>query len=185
MKTSVEAEDIDNILFLSNKDLIRRLEAKFIDDKIDELMTEQLHRELRKRRKGAVLAEDDATDKRRVVDLLVIPLQRSGSTAKHSHDGNEMVNLLSVRSERCPKSHHAQTLEPSPPRESKKSAIRKGSGLNARKLQSADKSTEGTVDTKILNCKKQFESMPIANIYKKYLVEKDYRVPDFLSGLNI
>ena len=43
MKPSVEdAEDVANNIFISNKDLIRRIENKFIDGKIEQLMTEQL-----------------------------------------------------------------------------------------------------------------------------------------------
>ena len=54
LKPSIEHEsdDLRNILFTSNRDLIKRIENKFIEEKVEQLMIQRLEEELETRRGG-------------------------------------------------------------------------------------------------------------------------------------
>jgi hypothetical protein len=50
-KTSEDETDQINLIFTSNNDLIRRLENKYVDEKINELMIKEIHFELKDNRR--------------------------------------------------------------------------------------------------------------------------------------
>jgi len=63
LKPSVESNgDVDDVMFISNKDIIQKMERNFADNKLSELMTKSIEEELRRNREIEASAELETFD---------------------------------------------------------------------------------------------------------------------------
>lgn len=181
LRSSVENNaDVDEMMFISNKDLIRKIEKKHADEKLSELMVKAIEDEMRRTREKEAATILDA-EHRTHDDIGDDGDMLTGNSPREKKSGLFTTQVESSRS-------------PRPPKSPRPSIARKRQGLLGRVtvLTKAAATARGRSphDLKVKletekereeRIREQIKVVEIGDMFRRFLLDNDQRVPDFLK----